>query len=156
MTGARRRRFTVAIVSMVLLIMTAPVFAQMAVVPGRGRLQQVVELSVTGNFSVVANSSSSQTLTLSTVPANQRLVVTDIWVTGQDTYRGCARILRNGGVIASGACIPINGFAVVSMQTGMEFAEGQTVGVTFTGSNSSAYLVILNPSIHLRGYLTSP
>ena len=143
MMRAPRKGLMIAIVATSLLIGSAPAFAQHAVVPGHGRLQEIVELSATGNIFLPSTTpaSGSQTLTLYTVAANQRLVVTDIWIQGSDsvagasTFHGCGKVLRNG-TVASGPCIPINGFYAISMLTGIEFTAGQTVGATFTVSTS--------------------
>lgn len=142
------RRLLAWVVVGSLLIGSAPALAQISVVPGRGRAQQTVELTATFNVFAANASGTTQKITLYTVPANERLVITDIWVSG--TSAGRVSILRNADFAAGN--IPTDAFYAVQMLTGIEFQAGQqVVGSFFFPGFGTA-----TPQIHLRGYLTSP
>jgi hypothetical protein len=102
-----------------------------------------------------------------TVPAGQRLIVTDVLITNPGTTPACGASISPGGTatpattttptiagasaIESGTgllCVPVQTSLNLGLTTGLEFAAGQRVVLANTATSPLHY--------HLRGFLVSP
>jgi hypothetical protein len=93
---------------------------------------------------------SATAVTAFTVPAGQRLVVTDVLVTNPNPAATCGlSVNRATGQSVTGVlCIPAQSTLSLALTTGLEFAESEMVLLANAATDITTPL-----SIHLRGFL---
>ena len=121
---------------------TSPCLVQWRVDSG-GKLNEVVEI-------IQDNVAISSTVQVYTVPADRRLVITDLMIADEGGGTSFdARILRDGVAATSNLTVRSNDTFRHSFAKGIEFAAGQAVSVV-NGDTSGPL------TFYLRGYLTTP
>lgn len=145
MSLSRTIKPAIAIATVLTLALALPldVHSQIPTVKGRGKLIEVVELIE----NLVDNLTS---VSVYTVPAGRRLVITDILISNGNSSSVVAQyLLRDGAAATIYITVPARSTFSHTFATGIEFQAGEVVSVR-NGQSSG------KTDFYLRGYLTAP